>query len=249
MRALIVSLTLLVSVAFCVAFLVFVMGMRPGMTVLVSLGLGLFMLAALFAALSALGPKFRVTPMLTPTMAGTVAAALATILIVAGNREYAPRQPAAPAVASPAVSEMTPQKMPEIAAAPEVRSVEPPATPSVASPADIFDPPSTEGSRSLADLVASVPETDPEIAATTPAPPSVALNQTDIAPVEPSPTAAAEAALRNLPPIPRQPAAPLSFTEDAFDAATARAEPKVATAITPPLPRSRPCGVDGLPCP
>src|ERR671922_2280398 len=101
MRAFIVSLTLVVSVAFCIAFLVFVAGVRPGTSLLVTLALGLYMLAALFAALSALGPKYRPTPMLTPTMAGSLAAALATVIIIVGNLQASPGQRAALRSAEP----------------------------------------------------------------------------------------------------------------------------------------------------
>jgi hypothetical protein len=253
MRALIVSLTLLVSVVFCVAFLVFVMGMRPGTPVLVSLGLGLFMLAALFAALSALGPKFRPTPMLTPTMAGTLAAALATVLVIVGNAQQPPRQQlAAPAVTPPTQSEMVPRNMPNIAVAPQVRLVDTPAAASV--------PPLADTSRSLADLLPSDPSDGPESTATGPALLSTILEEATGAPAEPATTNAAEPvvppstnsaevappqALSLLP----EPADSLAFNDGSFDTSGAGAGPNLATASTPPLPRSRPCGVAGLPCP
>jgi hypothetical protein len=264
MRALIVGLTLLVSVAFCVAFLVFVMGIRFDTPVLVSLAFTLFMLAALFAAISALGPKFRPTPMLTPTMAGTIAVVLTTLLVAVGHAELPARQQvAAPSVAPPAVAEMTPQEMPEIAAAPKVRSVDPPAMASPALPADMLNPPTVEQYRPLADLVEPVSPSEPRMAMPALSPtPNDAPASTDVAAVDPSPTAAAEAALKNLPPATAEPAVPqpetpLSFAQDSFDSSGANsgassgvsASPNVAAAITPPLPRSRPCGADGPPCP
>src|SRR3990167_6994843 len=124
MRALIVSFTLIVSVAFCVAFLVFVAGIRPGTTVLISFALGLFMLAALFAAMSALGPKYAPTALLTPTMAGSLAAALATTIVIASNLQASQGQRAAPR-ANPPPPPAPPPPTPPDAAPPQPPTVEP----------------------------------------------------------------------------------------------------------------------------
>ena len=98
MRVVLITIALILVTAFCGFFLILtgVMGSRP--EALIAGFLGLFMWAVLFAAISAIGPKFRPTPFLTPTFAGSIAALLATIAILLLHNEIPRRE--APAVAT-----------------------------------------------------------------------------------------------------------------------------------------------------
>ena len=97
MRALVITLTLAMIVALLVGTLVVFGGVRVDQALLASLGGGLFMVAVLFAAISALGPKYGPTPALTPIMAGTTAAAFASALVLVANLQLS----AGPAARAP----------------------------------------------------------------------------------------------------------------------------------------------------
>ena len=102
MRAFIVSIVLAVAVVVCVAFVALFAGPNVSSAMLASLGLAISMVAALFAAIAALGPKFRPTPVLTPAIAGTAAAALTTVAIVAGSAHFGQAHRAAMHAGEPA---------------------------------------------------------------------------------------------------------------------------------------------------
>ena len=120
MRALVVTFSLAMIVAVLVGALVVFGGVRVNQTLLVMLGGGLFMVAVLFAAISAIGPKYRPTPALTPIMAGTSAAAFASALILAANLHFSTSQAAAFRANEP--QRAAPQAAVPV---PEARSIEP----------------------------------------------------------------------------------------------------------------------------
>lgn len=273
----IVSLALVVSVAICMVFLAFFAGVGANGTVFVSSGLGLLMVAALFAAISALGPKFRPTPLLTPTMAGTIGAAVMTLaIIVTGNLDLhaqraAQRQSAPPPATSPAPvvpSEVTlapAPSPPPVQSTPPVQSAPPVVemTPAMPMAPEPRVPPAR-----MAAPAQNVPPEEPG-----PLPESVesvlVAPAADIAPTgveEPADAAilesGAQAALAPagppaqvpipLPPIPPRLPAPsdaLVLSEEAFDPSSTSTVANTPFIPTPPLPRSRPCGEDGPPCP
>lgn len=236
MRILVISIV--ATVAFCMAVLVFVAGIRPGATGLVSLSLGLLMLAALFAAIAALGPKFSPSPTLTPTMAGVLTVLFVTVAIAASS-QTGPRQPATDAATA---SEFVPAGRPAIdfeaatSPAPRVASVLPDVKPT--------SPPVSEPG-----LSQPVPATSPYPLASSPYPlaspeiPTVffssdapmAIPATSQPASEPSMAAPTTAPV---PPIrPADPFAPLVATETA------------TMPTAPPVPRSRPCGGAWPACP
>lgn len=319
MRATIIAVALLVSVILCLAFLVLSGGIRINAALLVSLALGLFMIAVLFAAISAIGPKFRPTPVLTPIMAGTVVAGLITVLVGVGGQQKPREQPATSSLADrPLSSDLVPAEPPivttspsaplvsnpdggtetrpirvlgptpggpaedpvpdvssepapdlplaesgavPVVAAPEEPAISPPnetatfdgaATalpPGLTEPAPVNVPasPSAEPAAVTAPGP-SAPAPPQNPAATTPSGPIVLIptdltgaptatppEGTELAPIDPS--------------VPPALSEPLALGTDTFDTSDPNALAPVSSTPTPPLPRSRPCGVAGLPCP
>lgn len=288
MRALIVSLALAVVVVACMAFVVLFAGLRVGSAALASIGLGIFMVGALFAAVAALGPKSRPTPLLTPTIAGTTAAVLTTVVLITGGaqlgnayrsamRASEPAKVAAPApeVTTPEATAPTPEvatPAPREASGPEpIQFPEPaepllgsaPATPAAAVPpatmadlpSDAAAEPATGPQSDVADTVAEEPaaESNPEV------------STTEATAQEPETTTAAPSASSTtspipIPPIPPPPPARQDLSQLPFDTSNPPPLPNAQAAATPPstngevsvnppLPRSRPCGAGGPPCP
>ena len=91
LRLLVLSMLLIVVVIGCVGVLVFtgVLHLSGGRTI--GAGGALFLVAVLAAAISALGPKYRPTPFLTPMAAGAFAALLATTAVYAAYSHVAPK--------------------------------------------------------------------------------------------------------------------------------------------------------------
>jgi hypothetical protein len=263
MRAFVVTLSLAMVVALLVGALVTFGGVRVTESRLIVLGGGLFMVAVLFAAISAIGPKARPTPALTPIMAGMSGATFAAALILAAHLHLSTGQ-----AASFRTSESETAAPGKADPIPEARSVEPefpepPPDAFVAIPApdgapagDIsgddvpMDEPPSE------DLPMDVPPDESETAALPPANP---MTQT-------APSAGAPAAVPVPIPVPRPqspsetpekllPGETFTLSDQPFDPSTVTGAPRATTSpqstapITPPLPRSRPCGAGGPPCP
>lgn len=282
MRALIVSLALAVVVVACMAFVVLFAGLRVGSAALASIGLGIFMVGALFAAIAALGPKSRPTPLLTPAIAGTTAAVLTTVVLITGGAQLGNAYRSAMRASEPAkVTAPTPEvntPTPEIAtpAPRETSGPEPiqfpeaaepllgsaPATPAAAVPpatmadlpSDAAEEPATGPQSDVADTVAEEPAADPNSEVST----------TEATAREPEATTAPSASSTTspipIPPIPPPPTARLDLSELPFDTSNppplpngqASAGPPSTNgqvSASPPLPRSRPCGAGGPPCP
>jgi len=119
--------SIVVTVALCIAFLVFVAGIRPSTTGLVILALGLPMLAAVFAAISALGPKFSPTPTLTPIMAWVLAPVLATFMTAGYLKATQDQTSGLHPTDVATVSELVPRGEPEDATLVPDKTVPPPA--------------------------------------------------------------------------------------------------------------------------
>lgn len=253
MRAIIiVSLALVVSVTLCMVFLALFAGIGGSTAVLATVGLGLFMVAALFAAISALGPKFRPTPLLTPTMAGTLsAAALTMVIIAAGNpqplngQRVAHRQSPPPVATAPAPVEPSVATM-----APVVPMVQEPQVPPVRMAAPISPPEAPVEAPQPVESVLFAPEADvaPTVAAE---PPDVAVAEaaSEVALAPASPPAPVPIPLPPIPPRFPAPSDTLVFSEEPFDPSSASTLANTPVTPSPPLPRSRPCGEDGPPCP
>jgi hypothetical protein len=273
MRALIVSLALAVVVVICMAVVVLFAGLNASSVTLAGVGLGIFMVAALFAAIAALGPKARPTPLLTPTIAGTSAAALATVAVIVGTSQFGQAQraamrtgepvkvtaPAPDIAAAPAPEQ--PQTAPEAIQFPGITIV--PAGPlprPAATTTDVDVPPAKAPEPSApepTEQAAPVPLAEPEIANAAPdtrtADPSPITAPADPAPQEPvantAPSAPPTATPIPIPPIPTPPPAWLVLSEDVYDTSKPPALRSRTDGASPPLPRSRPCGADGPPCP
>ncbi len=88
MRALIVSLFLAVVVVICMAFVVVLAKLDLSSAVLLKTGLGIFAAGALFAVIAAFGPKSRPTPLLTPIIAGAIAAVFAAVIFIFATMQF-----------------------------------------------------------------------------------------------------------------------------------------------------------------
>jgi hypothetical protein len=118
--------SIVVTVALCIAFLVFVAEIRLSTAGLVILALGLPMLAAVFAGISALGPKFSPSPTLTPIMAWVLTPVIATFMTVGYLKATQDRASSLHPTDVATVSEMIPTVEPEDALVPD-KAVAPPA--------------------------------------------------------------------------------------------------------------------------
>ena len=94
MRILVLAVLLLAVTAFCVVVLVAIGALQPRIAHMVAAGGVILILAILAAAISALGPKYRPTPLLTPLFAGVFAALLASSAIYAVQAHVAPKRSA-----------------------------------------------------------------------------------------------------------------------------------------------------------
>ena len=273
MRALIVSLMLGVAVVICMAHLVLFAGLNVNSTTFASAGFGIFLVATLFAAIAALGPKSRPTPLLTPAIAGTAAAAAMTMAIITltqfGQSQRATLTNSEPAKIDERASQAA---MPT----PEVSAAEPIQFPGMATapvaPTSLPTPTMTDADMApgRSDEPAEVELTDSLEPAVGPPEPDIAGTMTDellprlnldvIPPESPAPTlpqperpvaatGSSAAAPIPIPAAPPPPTEELLLSEDAFDASTLPSFRDSTIAASPPLPRSRPCGVGGPPCP
>jgi len=279
MRALIVSLVLGVAVVIGMAFVVPFAGLNANSTTLSSVGLGIFLVATLFGAIAALGPKSRPTPLLTPAMAGTAAAAVTTVAIIAlaqfEQSQHAALNTSEPAkVDGPASQAAVPT--PEVQRA--ASAAEPIQFPGMATapitPTSRPTPPIPDADMALgrADEPAEDKLTDSPEPAAVPTEPDIAGITTDgllpsmnldIIPDEaesPAPTPpqpeipmaasnSSSAPMIPIPPIPPPTTEGQPLSESAFDASRPLRVRDGTIVASPPLPRSRPCGADGPPCP
>jgi hypothetical protein len=266
MRALVVTLSLAMIVAFLVGILVIFGGVRVDETILVLFGGGLFMVAVLFAAISAIGPKFRPTPALTPIMAGTSAATFTSALILAAHLHLSAGQAASfragePQRAAPEATEPVPE-----ARTVEPEAPDPPDAFASVSPAEEepvgdvsgddvpMDEPPIEG------LPMDIPTGEPSETAALPSADPMSTTDPAIAPGSaPVPIPVPRPRSPSETPEKLEPGETFTLSDQPFDSSTITAAPRgsrpsaappPSTApITPPLPRSRPCGAGGPPCP
>jgi len=262
----------------CLVFLALFAGIGDNTAVLATTGLGLFMVASLFAAISALGPKFRPTPLLTPTMAGTIGAALMSVAIIAagnlppgqgqhaGLRQSAPPPAMNPPPVALSVVTMAPipstppvQSRPPVQSAPPVVQMAPavPMTPEPQVPLARMAAPAPSGPAEVPPAASAPVESvrfapDADVAPTgadEPAGSSVSESSTQVALAPVGPPAQIRIPL---PPIPPR-LSPLSeqfvLAVQPFDPSSASTVANTPFIPSPPLPRSRPCGEDGPPCP
>lgn len=288
MRAFIVPIALFASVVFLVAFLVFGAGFAANIGVILSLFFGLSMMAVLFASISAIGPKFQATPVLTPIMAGINAAAFSAILVVVGDHQLSQPQPPASHLVAPADDlETAPSQPSAVTSAPiapippkpetrAVRQVDPepiiPPQPSATTDASDDNAPAAPV---IAPDIATAPPDEPGVSPDTPTPDAplavIAPSTSVLAPAGNADTAASDGPLVLVPPVapvtatdeettatgplaldptaPSEPGEPLSFNVDSFDTSSPETVSDTPAAPSPPIPRSRPCGADGPPCP
>jgi hypothetical protein len=251
MRALVVTLILAVIVAFLTGALVTIGGVRVNETRLIALGGGLFMVAVLFAAISAIGPKFRPTPALTAIMAGTSAATFTAALILAAHLHLTGGEAASFRTSAPA--KPAPEKAEPV---PEARDVEP-ELPEPPPDAFVAIPPADEQpSGDVSDDEVPMDESPADdVPAGGPGSETAAL-----------PPAADTHAAAPVPiPVPRPqspsetpeklgPGDTYTLSNQTFDSSGATSvsragAPPSQARIIPPLPRSRPCGAGGPPCP
>jgi hypothetical protein len=263
MRPLVVTLSLAMIVALLVGALVTIGGVRVSEPLLVMLGGGLFMVAVLFAAISAIGPKFRPTPALTPIMAGTGAATFSAALILAAHLHLSTGQAASFRASEP--QRPAPEATEPV---PEARTVEPELP---EPPPDAFAAVPPTGDEAAGDIpMDDVPMDEPpaedfpmdvppgEEPSTTAALPSASTEPA----TEASPSAGDASTVTVPIPVPRPrspsetpeklgPGETFTLSDQPFDSSTITAAPRApqAARITPPLPRSRPCGAGGPPCP
>ncbi len=127
LRLAVLAVLLPATAAACAFALVATGVLHPRIAYLVLAGGAILIIAILAAAISALGPKYRPTPLLTPLFAGIFAALLTTTAIYAAHAHIAPKRGAVAAVAvKPAV---------KLAAKPVMKPVEPaPLQPAPAAP-------------------------------------------------------------------------------------------------------------------
>ena len=117
------AVVLPIVAAVCVFALLVTGALNPRIPLLVAAGGAILIIAVLAAAISALGPKFRPTPLLTPLFAGVFAALLATTALYAAHAQIAPKRSAVATV------DIKPAAEPVAKAAPaaEPRPAAPPA--------------------------------------------------------------------------------------------------------------------------
>jgi hypothetical protein len=278
MRALIVSLILGVAVVICMAFVVLFAGLNANSAALASAGLGIFLVATLFAAIAALGPKSRPTPLLTPAIAGTAAAAVTTVAIITltqiGQSQRAALTTSEPAKIDEPASQAA---MPTPEAPPAASTAEPVQFPGVAiaplTPTSVPTPTMLDADISSAKAEPEAPELTEDVGpAVPPSEQDVVGTMTDsslprlnldIVPHEagssastlPQPeipvaaSGSSATATIPIPPVPPPPTERPPLSEDAFDASRPPSVRDGTIAASPPLPRSRPCGAGGPPCP
>ena len=142
-RILLLALLLVAVAAFCVTTLVFAGALHPRAVHVAGAGGAILLVAALAATVSALGPKYRPTPFLTPLTAGVFVAVLATTALYATQRYTAPK-PAKPVVAAAHVAQPKSIVAHPVKTAPVVdtAAIEPemPAEPTSVSRNVSFDP-------------------------------------------------------------------------------------------------------------
>ncbi len=98
LRILVLAVLLPLTAAVCVGALVVTGALHPRVVHMVAAGWAILVVAVLAAAISALGPKYRPTPLLTPLFAGVFAALLATTAVYAVRAHVAPKRATVAAV-------------------------------------------------------------------------------------------------------------------------------------------------------
>ncbi len=271
LRLLILSMLLIVVVIGCVGVLVFtgVLHLSSGGRT-IGAGGALFLVAVLAAAISALGPKYRPTPFLTPMAAGAFAALLATTAVYAAYSHVAPK---ARATATASVTQKVgkakePDRLVISAPVIEQAAIEPDPLPA-ARPADSH--PSFDAASFAPAMSLNVPTTPAE-AAPAPLPPepmggpmvTAEPDAVDAAAAEKPEPAAIKTKVASIPtPVPAPAAGKsgdpvdLHTTFDVSGPPQEKVGPPLALEAvaqagppaTPPLPRIRPCGGAGPACP
>jgi len=218
----------------CVAFLVLSGGVDPTGSRIIFVAGALVLLSGLSAAVSALGPKYRPSPFLTPLTAGVFAALVATTAVVSAGHSQNTTKGKAPAarVADRRVPPATPAK-PKAPEAPLVQTAV--AQPAVIAPP--VPPPQQQKPVRVLDgsldpaavqAAAAAPKVDPA-----PAPKPVALAAPEPAP--PAAAAKAPTAETKVAAVqePAKAAAPAAAPEAA---STAAKKPVAVAAIPSPKP-------------
>ncbi len=135
MRILVLAVLLPTAAAVCVFALVVTGTLHPKIVQMVAAGWAILIVAVLAAAISALGPKYRPTPLLTPLFAGIFAALLATTAIYAVRAHVAPKRTAVAVVktepARPAPVIANPSTPPALAAMPQEPAQQPTMAPTM----------------------------------------------------------------------------------------------------------------------
>ncbi len=203
LRILVLAVLLLAATALCVFALVVIGALHPRVTYMVAAGGVILIVAILASAISALGPKYRPTPLLTPLFAGVFAAMLTSTVIYAVQAHVATKRSAVAAVApGPAKTTQVdkPNKVAKAVAEPTATAPildktaaapTPPAAPQAPAPAAVprFD---------AADFApAPFPSADQLLPATQPAAATdgqpATMNATDTPMVDPTKAAATDA--------------------------------------------------------
>ena len=200
-QVLMLGLLFVFVAAGCVAFLVVSGGVDPTGSRIIFVSGALVLLSGLAAAVSALGPKYRPSPFLTPLTAGVCAALIATTAVVsAGHSQNVTKGKAPAARVAEKRAPPAPQSKPK---APEAVVQTAAVQPAVAQPSPPPIPPAPpkavrvlDGSLDPASVQAAAPKVDP---APAPAPKPVAAAAPEPAPKpvslapEPAPPPAAKA--------------------------------------------------------
>jgi hypothetical protein len=211
----------------CVAFLVLSGGVDPTGSRIIFVAGALVLLSGLAAAVSALGPKYRPSPFLTPLTAGVFAALIATTAVVSAGHSQNATKGKAPAarVAERRVPPVA-QPKPKVPEAPVVQAA-------VAQPV-VAAPPAPPPQKPVRVLDGSLDPAAVQAAAVQKIDPAPLLAPKPVALAAPEPAAAKVAAVQE----PAKAAAPVAASEAA---STAAKKPVAIAAIpnpklAPPLP-------------
>ena len=273
-RILVLSVLLPVTAAICVGALVVTGALHPRIVHMVAAGWGILIIAVLAAAISALGPKYRPTPLLTPLFAGIFAALLATTAFYAVRAYVSPNRSAVAAVnTKPATVAPAPAPAPVRAVvAPDLAATPPEPAMQPGYDTGTFTPPEKAQGQIQAG-VQPLPDNTADNAAMGGPLVNVANAVVPPAAAAESPTADAHKPPVAMAKIPVPTVAPEKVAKRTVDTSvnlTARFDPSgpiepaaegppmmLDTADTvpahhasiPPLPRIRPCGGAGPACP
>lgn len=215
----------------CVAFLVISGGVDPTGSRIIFVSGALVLLSGLAAAVSALGPKYRPSPFLTPLTAGVLVALIATTAVVSAGLSQNVAKGKAPAarVTDRRVPPATQAKAKAPEAVVQTAAAQPVPAAAPAPPAKAVRV--LDGSLDPAAVQLAAPKADP-------APKPVALATPEPAPAAKAPTAEAKVA------VVQEPAKAAAPATEAAAATAARKPVAIATIPSPkpapPLPAADP---------